>query len=265
MGDRDSQSLVAVDVGNTRVKFGWFDLPTGDGLPAPARTLELATEPWEPKHAEQLLADHSADEATWLLASVNRAASARVVAWIDSLAARAERRELTSGDLPIAVKLDAPERVGVDRLLGAVAANRLRDVGRAAIVVDLGSAITVDLVTADGAFVGGSIMPGVAMSARALHEGTDALPLEPKWRLDEPPPALGASTTAAIESGLYWGAVGGVREIVTRLSELSAGQPHVFLTGGTAPVVAHLLGEPTRYVPHLVLAGIVLAGANQRS
>ena len=201
----------------------------------------------------------------WLLASVNRAASARAVAWIESLTAGAARRELTAADLPIAVDLKSPERVGVDRLLGAVAANRLRDAGRAAIVVDLGSAITVDLVTAAGAFVGGSIMPGVAMSARALHEGTDALPHEPKSQLDEPPPVLGASTSTAIESGLYWGAVGGVREIVARLAESAGGEPHVFLTGGAAPAVAQLLGESTRYIPHLVLAGIVLAGANLRS
>ena len=58
-------------------------------------------------------------------------------------------------------------------------------------IVDVGSAITVDLVSADGAFLGGAILPGIAMSARALHEFTDLLPLVDMSELTAPPPALG--------------------------------------------------------------------------
>ncbi len=265
MGETDSQPLVAVDVGNSRVKLGWFDPPTGDSLPTPARMLDLDVDPWDPQGAGRLLGDHMAGEATWLVASVNRAASSRVVAWIESLAPGAACQELTAGDLPISVELEAPERVGIDRLLGAVAANRLRDAGRPAIVVDLGSAIVVDLITAEGAFAGGAILPGIAMAAHALHDGTDLLPLDPTSQLDAPPPALGTSTTAAIQSGLYWGAVGAMRELVAQLSDGFDAAPNVFLTGGAAPAVAHLLGDQVSYVPHLVLAGIAVAGAVRRS
>ena len=84
---------------------------------------------------------------------------------------------LAAGDLPLEVRLERPDMVGIDRLVDAVAVNRLRDAGRPAVIVDVGTAITVDLVSADGAFLGGAILPGIQMSARAMHEFTDLLPL----------------------------------------------------------------------------------------
>ena len=76
---------------------------------------------------------------------------------------------LTSGDLPLVVKLPRPDMVGVDRLLDALAANRLRTPGRPAVVVDVGSAITVDLVDADGAFLGGAILPEHGWRSKCMH------------------------------------------------------------------------------------------------
>ena len=134
---------------------------------------------------------------------------------------------------------------------------------RAAIVVDLGSAITVDVVSPDGAFLGGAILPGIAMSARALHEFTDLLPLEPMSELAQPPAALGKTTSACLQAGLYWGAIGGVRELIARLGTELA-KPQLFVTGGAGAAAAGLLtgpGEsPATLVPHLTLAGIALAG-----
>ena len=109
--------------------------------------------------------------------------------------------------------------VGIDRLLAAVAANRLRNPKRPAVIVDLGTAITVDLVDAEGVFRGGAILPGIAISARAMHDYTDLLPHIPMAELEEPPPALGRATVPAMRSGLYWGAVGAVRELIERLAE----------------------------------------------
>ena len=129
--------------------------------------------------------------------------------------------------------------VGIDRLLNAVGANRLRSAHTPAVVVDLGTAITVDLVGPQGDFLGGAILPGIGTSARALYEFTDLLPLLDMHALAEPPPPLGTATTEALRSGLYWGAVGGVRELITRLGEageIDAADP--FLAGGTAPAVA---------------------------
>ena len=77
--------------------------------------------------------------------------------------------------------------------------------------------------------------------------------------LDEPPPPLGTSTTEAIRSGLYWGAVGAMRELVARLSETLAAKPEIFLTGGAAPSVAAVFDPAAQHVEHLVLSGLALA------
>ncbi|MGA2257264.1 MAG: type III pantothenate kinase [Thermoguttaceae bacterium] len=154
-----------------------------------------------------------------------------------------------------------PDMVGVDRLLDGLAANRLRTPGRPAVVVDVGSAITVDLVDADGDFLGGAILPGIAMSARALHEFTDLLPRIDMAELAEAPSALGTATIAAMRSGLFWGAVGAVRQLVEQLTGNSHAE--VFVTGGAGPVVVQLMGSAAQYIPHLTLAGIALAASWQ--
>ena len=171
---------------------------------------------------------------------------------------------LTSGDLPLVVKLPRPDMVGVDRLLDALAANRLRTPGRPAVVVDVGSAITVDLVDADGAFLGGAILPGIAMSARALHEFTDLLPQIDMAELAEPPPALGTATVAAMRSGLFWGAVGAVRQLVEQLTGRPA-TPRSFSPAVRARSSRSSMGTAAQYVPHLTLAGIALAAPGVRT
>ena len=113
---------------------------------------------------------------------MNRPAAARLIEWLERecrtpAGTPPAARVLTAADLPIAVGLEHPERVGLDRLAAAAAVNRLRSPDRGAIIVDTGSAVTVDLVSADGIFCGGAILPGIDMSARALHEFTDLLPL----------------------------------------------------------------------------------------
>ena len=118
------------------------------------------------------------------------------------------------------------------------------------------------LVDDAGAFVGGAILPGIDMSARALDDATDALPLIDVDRLRQPPAPVGKSTVAAIEAGLYWGAVGAIGELVDRLSAGLTQPPDVLVTGGgwlpLGERLADRIGRPVRHVPHLVLAGIAL-------
>jgi type III pantothenate kinase len=257
-------SMVAVDIGNSRIKLGWFDARGDfatkklDCLPQPRSVVALATADWN----EVALTTWSAEippSTPWWIASVNRPATARLMNWTDG---RFPARQLTHGDLPITADVEHPDRVGIDRLAGAVAANRLRDPQRPAIVIGVGTAITVDFITADGVFRGGAIMPGIAMSARALDEFTDLLPRSPLEELSVAPPALGTSTLSAIHSGLYWGTIGAMRELVARISQQAGNQsapPELFLTGGAAASVAAQLDSAARYVEFLVLAGIALA------
>jgi type III pantothenate kinase len=193
------------------------------------------------------------------VASVNREGQRVLADWVQSHRPQDDFRLLAHTDLPLAVRVDFPERVGVDRLAAAVAAAAIREPGRPAIVVDAGSAVTVDLVGGDGTFEGGVILAGFRLQAEALFGGADLLPLALLVPQDEPPPVLGKSTEAAIKSGLFWGAVGAVRELVERLSADQPQRPHVFVTGGDLRRLAPLVGSDAQFVPNMVLAGIAIA------
>jgi type III pantothenate kinase len=277
--------LMAVDIGNSRVKFGQFQRecsgesdaskgvrPADDPLlPEPVAIFDLPirhdTGEFDSNRLVAWCNEHLTAGTTWRVASVHRAGAARLSAVLTDWAKQAARdcpiRQLTYRDVPLAIRVDEPARVGIDRLLAALAANQLRQRDRAAIVVDLGTAITIDLVDADGAFAGGAILPGIATSARALAEQTDALPQVTLEFLDKPPAALGTSTVPAIESGIYWGAIGAIRELVTQLSAPFQIQPDLFITGGASRQMADLLAThgTVRHVPNLVLSGIALVKA----
>ncbi len=257
-----NQWFIAADVGNARVKLGLFTDDSAAGLLEPHQTLPLLGEDAELDRIDPWLADAEHGDLSgltcqWWIASVNRPAATRLIDWLREHRSGDRVVLLASGDLPLVVRLERPDMVGIDRLVDAVAVNRLREAGRPAVIVDVGTAITVDLVSADGAFLGGAILPGIQMSARALHHFTDLLPLVDVSELAAPPPALGDSTESAMTSGLFWGAVGAIRQLIERLCETASGEgPQVFLTGGAGPAVAELLGHEARHLPNLTLSGI---------
>lgn len=282
-----SSSLTVVDVGNSRIKFGAFEFPLpAVGLPEPVRTLSVAAGETDFAGLEAWLIDRPDCASRWLIASVNRDATARLTAALHARGIRQTAstepsltepgltivpgyyRLLTHDDLPIKARVENPQAVGIDRLLGAMAANRLRHPDEPAIVISVGSAIVVNFIDRFGELHGGAILPGIGMAARALHDFTDQLPLIPMDELLDPPPALGTSTLAAMRSGLYHGAIGAMRYLVEKItSELGPSRhpPRVFLTGGAAPIVAGLLGPKTMHVPHLVLGALaILAGQNEK-
>src|SRR5262249_8511724 len=145
--------------------------------------------------------------------------------WAGQLDVRWSVRTLSYRDVPLTLRVDEPAKVGIDRLLAALAADRLRNVGNAAIVIDLGTAITVDLVEADGSFWGGAILPGIGMASRALSDQTDALPHVVLRESESAPSPVGKSTQTAIEAGLYWGTVGAIEKLITQLSQGMSSAP----------------------------------------
>lgn len=259
--------LIAADVGNARIKLGLFAGGCAENLPEPERTLSLLGNAPQWEQIERWLETAEPPRAckhapyTWWIASVNRPAATRLIDWLGQHRPEDRITLLAAGDLPLEVRVPRPDMVGIDRLVDAVAVNRLRQVDRPAVIVDVGTAITVDLVSADGAFLGGAILPGIEMAARALHHFTDLLPLVNLSDLDAPPPALGTATQSAMRSGLFWGTVGAIRQLIEQLSQTADGQsrPEVFLTGGAGAAVAGLLGPDVHYVPNLTLSGIAVA------
>jgi type III pantothenate kinase len=278
-----SDSIIAADVGNSRIKLGLFanmdfrdrrQVPQAQSmasqlLPEPVQTLDLPLADKLGAFDEQRLRDwcHVAPpSADWLVASVHRAAAQRLRRLVSERAGSVgpfRLRELTYSELPIDVRVPQPHRVGIDRVAAAAAANQLRAAGRAAVVVDHGTAITVDVVSPAGEFIGGAILPGMAMAAQALAEHTDALPLVAVEGLQPGIPLVGDATVPAIEAGLFWGTYGAVRELVTQIVGQQERAADVYMTGGGAASFSERLASDTglhiQHVPHLVLAGIALA------
>jgi type III pantothenate kinase len=280
MNQTAPRNLIAVDIGNSRMKLGVFAREGGQAavtstleLPTPEAMFDLeikhSTGEFNAVRLQTWLSEHVKNVAECRVASVHRAAADRLEACVTEWARTGGRgcqvQRITFRDVPMVIRVDEPARVGIDRLVAALTADRLRRRNRAAIVVDLGSAITVDLVDAEGAFCGGAILPGIAMSARALAEHTDELPHVPMDHLDHPPAVTGKSTVPAIQSGIYWGTVGAVRGIAMEMSRGLSAAPDVFLTGGASAVVARLIAADAEslvhHVPHLVLAGIALVNS----
>ncbi|HJT32259.1 MAG TPA: type III pantothenate kinase [Pirellulales bacterium] len=262
-----AEPFIAVDIGNSRIKFGLYTADNlraaGRELPEPSKTLDLSPAPEAFAAVADWLAPSMPKALRWWIGSVERNFAAQLVDWLRA-GGVSQIVLLASVDLPLTVAVPRPDMVGIDRLLAALAINRLRMPDRPAVVVDLGTAVTVDLVSRDGAFLGGAIMPGIGLAARALHEFTDLLPRLDMTTLAEPPPALGTATVEAMTSGIYWGAIGGVRHLI-ELLEAHVGSPaQIFLTGGAAAAVAKLVSPHAVYHPHLTLAGIALAASQRR-
>ena len=140
----------------------------------------------------------------------------------------------TDCQLPIDVRVDAGTAVGPDRLVNSVAGHDL--FGGDLIIVDFGTATTFDVVDSDGAYVGDSIAPGVNLSLEALHQAAAALP---HVDISRPQCVIGTNTVACMQSGVFWGYVGLVREICDQIKAEHGKPMKVISTGGLAPLFQH--------------------------
>ena len=242
---KTARQKIAVDIGNTRCKIG-----VGDEITPVEYTEDwLEKMPW------------AENSCQWWVGSVNRPRFHQWRQWVLQNRPDDTFQVLDAWNIPLEMAVDFPEKVGADRLLAAVAVNRLRQPGKAALIVDLGTALKVDWLDEKGVFHGGSIAPGLRMSALALHVQTDALPeMDVRPILDgmrghEISP-VGKNTLAAMQSGLFWGMIGTIRELVHQMERLYQTTPQRFLTGGGAESVLSVLGEEFLYVEELVMKGI---------
>jgi type III pantothenate kinase len=154
----------------------------------------------------------------------------------------------------LAVTTDNPREVGADRIANAVAARALFP-SCAAVVVDVGTAIKVDAISARGEFIGGAIAPGMSTSASALFESTAQLR---RVELVAPPTAIGRSTVTSIQSGVVYGTAALVDGLVDRVSDELSETAGVVATGGLAPAVVDHCRRVERLEPALTLVGLRL-------
>lgn len=158
----------------------------------------------------------------------------------------------------IRIMIDTPAEVGADRIVNAVAGYHRYH--QALIIVDFGTAITFDCVSAHGEYLGGAIAPGMGIAIEALGSRTARLP-----RVDinvPPPPVIGTNTVAAIQSGILYGYGGLVEGLLDRLKERFAPQhPKVIATGGMAQLIAPYAPSLSTIEPLLTLEGLRLIHA----
>jgi type III pantothenate kinase len=156
-------------------------------------------------------------------------------------------------ELGVGVDYPEPESIGADRLANAAAVAEIY--GCPAVVVDFGTAVTFDVVSAERSYIGGVIAPGLEAMTNYLYNRTALLP---KLTLAEPRRAVGKSTRAAMMSGAIFGYRGLIKEILARISREAFGEKkaQVVATGGYARLIAEKLPEIDAVHPHLTLEGL---------
>ncbi len=166
---------------------------------------------------------------------------------IEPLIARAEL------DWGFAIEMDNPAEIGADRLLNALAAHH--GYGGPLIVIDFGTATTFDVVNGNGAYVGGVIAPGINLSMEALHQAAARLP---RIGIGRPQQVIGKSTIPAMRSGIFWGYVGLVEGLISRIEADFGGKMKTIATGGLAPLIAEGTSSIGFTDPDLTLEGLRL-------
>ena len=200
--------IIGVDIGNSAAKAALID---GSTVREAGRLDTSVASTADLTEGLRLLAGKASEPPDAIVA----------ISVVDRWTARLERAATSLGlpltvagaeRIPLLTALPRPDLTGPDRLLASWAATILH--GRPVIVVDLGTATTVDAVDADGFFLGGAILPGLGLAAHALAEGTARLP---RVDLELPDDAIGTDTATALQSGIVIGHLGAVRELVTRM------------------------------------------------
>lgn len=151
------------------------------------------------------------------------------------------------------IQVDNPREVGADRIANSVAAYDL--LGGAAISIDFGTATSFDCISAEGAFVGGAIFPGVLVSLEGLVDSASRIS---SVEIVRPPAAIGRNTAHCLQSGMLFGYAGLVDTLVARLREELAPDAQILATGGLAHVIASESKSITRVEPFLTLQGLRL-------
>lgn len=255
--------VLAIDVGNTDTKLGYFN-----------RSGELVGT-WRVTTARRRTADEFGvlfsaffSTANFELNHVEGIVIASVVPQVDRPLAEACRKYFqrephafsAANQRVLEVRTDRPNELGADLAAGAIGGVAV--VGAPVIVINFGTATTYSAVDRDGVFLGTAIAPGIQISIDALATRTAKLP---QVALVAPPSPIGRDTVTALQSGIIYGAVGQTEGIVARLRAALGGDAKVVATGGLAEIVAAETTAIDSVEPYLVLEGLRLYYASVRS
>jgi len=247
--------LLALDAGNTNITIGAFDGARIAGRWRLRTIKEQTADEWG------ILMRNLFTLAGLDLAAVHGVIIASVVPAVDQPLEEMSQRYFgrrpvfvnAASDLGIVIHYDNPREVGADRLVNAVAG--FQKYGGPCVVVDLGTTINFDVVSATGDFLGGVICPGIGMSISGLFARTARLPMVD---FREPEKLIGSNTVGSITSGLYYGFAGMIDGVVERiLAELGPGAKAI-ATGGQGAVITRASRIVKIYDEDLTLDGLRL-------
>lgn len=256
---------VVVDIGNSAIKFavceslkgaGW----TGRGQVELASLFESGQLPefdWMPNSA-----------ANWLACSVNQEAYKLLEAWVAKHRPDDRLARITNLDFPWEIVPERIEMIGTDRLAAAAGAIDLvqdEQVPPNLIVIDAGTAVTIDGVDSMWRFLGGTIRPGVRLQRSSLHLYTDALPDLSHDERNLPDNVFGQTTDEAILSGIGFGELGAIMSVAQVMEDQFEGETQVLITGGGAKWMQPFLPEDWQLKDDLVLHGIRVIAREQVS
>lgn len=281
--------LIAVDVGNSATKVA-FGFPGALAIPVDAAA-DLNSVRWfgglsneSAQHSlQQLLSKLPTGECCWFFSSVHAGRQKELAQWVDRQRPQDRVHMLSAADIPIKTDVECREHVGRDRLLAALAAWKIyatQQRASPAIVIDAGTAVTVDLVDESGCFAGGNILLGADAVFEQISGRTDALPqldYAQRWKhLNAPRRStmpFGKSTVEAILSGVYQSQLGGLLHLVKEIERCCDRSPVVVITGGGWEELSQALlnlglenaamKSTDHWITdsHLVLKGVELAGS----
>ncbi|MFQ5518523.1 MAG: type III pantothenate kinase [Mariprofundus sp.] len=251
------KKLLVADIGNTQIVFGLFE------------GKQLLTH-WRLSSERQLTPDELAWQLHGMFEQSKQAADqidgimvASVVPHLDS--ALADACERICGKRPVfvgssdvktgmAVDYKNPREVGADRIVNAIAAREMFTAP--VIVLDCGTATTFDIVSPQGHYAGGLILPGIEIALAALSARAAKLP---EVSIQRSQTLIGRDTITSIQSGSYWAAIDGISGLIKRLRN-EPGYQHapVIATGGLIPLLINDLPDIAHHLPHLTLTGLHL-------
>ena len=246
--------LLALDVGNTNLTIGAFD---GAKLAAHWR---LRTVHNQTADEWGILLRNLFSLSGQDIAKVDGVIISSVVPPLDSSLASMAPRYFHSealfvnpAEAGLVMRVDQPSEVGADRVVNGVAA--LKKYGGPCVIVDLGTAVNFDVVSAKGEYLGGVITAGIGISIAALFSKTARLPMV---AFREPEKLIGTNTVACLQSGFYFGSLGMIDGILQRLLEELGPKTKVIATGGQASLIARGSKLIQHVDEHLTLEGLRL-------
>ena len=253
--------ILAIDAGNSRVKWGWLE-PAANGNWQDAykwqsiATVSLIEFAASSDHVNPFSVTHEDPERIIISNVAGEGAAQLLVNWTSIFEAEPLWVHAEAKRCGVSNSYERPEVLGADRWAALIAARALHN--GPCLVVNAGTATTVDMLTAEGVFLGGAILPGVELMRFVLHEHTGRLPIQEGTHRDTP-----RNTVDAIETGCRHAQAGAV-ERMYRVFRDMGGTPLCIVGGGAGRALVDQLSMPRRYVENLVLEGLAHIALGER-